>query len=403
MPFWSARAAAARSTRSRLSGTRWASARASAVMPRTPSHVDRTYVVSVRYLQRKLRWMEIPMRTATHDEAVGVDADRVMMHAIVQDRYGAEPESVLRLERVAKPVIGAGEVLVRVHAAGVDRGTWKLMAGVPYLMRVAGFGLRGPKTPVPGWDVAGTVEAAGAEVTGLRPGQEVFGTCPAGTFAEYTHAPASRLAPKPVNLRFEQAAAVPVSATVALQALRDKAKVRPGQHVLIIGASGGVGSSAVQIAKALGAEVTGVCRAAKMDLVRAIGADQVIDYTREDFTDGRHQYDVVIDIGGDRPVRHLRRALTPRGTLVIVGGESERLLGGMGRNLRAFLLSPWVSQRLTAFIARQNRADLMALKDLIESGAITPAIDHAYPLAQAPAALRHLAEGRARGKVVISV
>ena len=343
------------------------------------------------------------MRAATHDEAVDVDADRVMMQAIVQDRYGAEPESVLRLERVAKPVIGAGEVLVRVHAAGVDRGTWKLMAGIPYLMRVAGFGLRGPKTPVPGWDVAGTVEAVGADVTGLRPGQEVFGTCPAGTFAEYTHAPASRLAPKPVNLRFEQAAAVPVSATVALQALRDKARVRPGQRVLIIGASGGVGSFAVQIAKALGAEVTGVCRAAKMDLVRAIGADHVIDYTREDFTDGRHKYDVVIDTGGDRPVRHLRRALTPGGTLVIVGGENERWLGGLGRNLRAFLLSPWVSQRLTAFIARQNRADLIALTGLIESGAITPAIDHVYPLGEAPAAIRQVAEGRARGKVVISI
>ena len=343
------------------------------------------------------------MRTATHDEVASVDADRVMMQAIVQDRYGAEPESVLRLERVAKPAIGAGEVLVRVHAAGVDRGTCKLMAGVPYLMRVAGFGLRGPKTPVPGWDGAGTVEAVGADVADLRPGQEVFGTCPAGTFAEYTHAPASRLAPKPVNLRFEQAAAVPVSATVALQALRDKAKVRPGQHALIIGASGGVGSFAVQIAKALGAEVTGVCRAAKMDLVRAIGADHVIDYTREDFTDGRHKYDVVIDTGGDRPVRHLRRALTPGGTLVIVGGENERWLGGLGRNLRAFLLSPWVSQRLTAFIARQNRADLIALTGLIESGAITPAIDHVYPLGEAPAAIRQVAEGRARGKVVISI
>jgi len=343
------------------------------------------------------------MRTATHDEAVGVDADRVMMQAIVQDRYGAEPESVLRLGRVAKPAIGAGEVLVRVHAAGVDRGTWKLMAGVPYLMRVAGFGLRGPKTPVPGWDVAGTVEAAGADVTDLRPGQEVFGTCPAGTFAEYTHAPASRLAPKPVNLRFEQAAAVPVSATVALQALRDKAKVRPGQHVLIIGASGGVGSFAVQIAKAFGAEVTGVCSTGKVDLVLAMGADHVIDYTREDVTSGRHQYDVVMDIGGNRPVRQLRRALTPRGTLVITGENKDRCSGGMGRNLRAFLMSPWVSQRLTAFIARQNRADLMVLKDLIESGAITPAIDRAYPLAQAPAAIRHLAEGRARGKVVITI
>src|SRR5215469_4091890 len=203
--------------------------------------------------------MEIPMRTATHGEAAAVDADQVTMEAIVQNRYGADPESVLRLERAPKPAIGAGEVLIRVHAAGVDRGTWRLMAGIPYLMRVVGFGLRGPKTPVPGWDMAGTVEAAGTDVTDLRPGQEVFGTCPAGTFAEYTHARASRLAPKPVNLRFEQAAAVPVSAVTALQALRNNAKVRPGQHVLIIGASGGVGSYAVQIAKAFGAEVTGVC------------------------------------------------------------------------------------------------------------------------------------------------
>jgi NADPH:quinone reductase-like Zn-dependent oxidoreductase len=343
------------------------------------------------------------MRTATHGEAAGVDADQVTMQAIVQDRYGADPESVLRLERVAKPAIKSGEVLVRVHAAGVDRGTWRLMAGVPYLIRVLGFGLRGPKTPVPGWDMAGTVEAAGADVTDLRPGQEVFGTCPAGSFAEYTHARASRLAPKPAGLGFEEAAAVPVSATTALQALRDHAKVRPGQHVLIIGASGGVGSYAVQIAKAFGAEVTGVCTTAKMDLVLAMGADHVIDYTREDVTSGRHQYDVVMDIGGSRPVRQLRRALTPRGTLVITGENKDRCFGGMGRNLRAFLMSPWVSQRLTAFIARQNRADLMVLTGLIESGAITPAIDRAYPLSQAPAAIRHLAEGRACGKVVITI
>jgi len=343
------------------------------------------------------------MRTATHSEAAGVGADQVMMQAIVQDRYGADPERVLRLERVAKPAIGAGEVLVRVRAAGVDRGTWRLMAGIPYLMRVMGFGLRGPKTPVPGWDVAGTVEAVGADVTDLRPGQEVFGTCPAGSFAEYTHARASRLAPKPANLSFEQAAAVPVSATTALQALRDNAKVRPGQHVLIIGASGGVGSYAVQIAKAFGAEVTGVCSTAKMDLVLAMGADHVIDYTREDVTSGLHRYDVVMDIGGNRPLRHLRRALTPRGTLVITGENKDRWLGGIGRNMHALLLSPWVSQKLTAFIARQNRADLMVLTDLIESGAITPAIDRAYPLAQAPAAIQHLAEGRARGKVVITI
>jgi NADPH:quinone reductase-like Zn-dependent oxidoreductase len=340
--------------------------------------------------------------TAARDEAVGVDGDQVTMRAVVQGRYGTEPGRVLWLDRVAKPAIGAGEVLVRVHAAGVDRGTWKLMAGIPYLMRAVGFGLRGPKAKVPGLDVAGTIEAVGANVTGLQPGQEVFGTG-RGSFADYARARADRLAPKPVNIGFEQAAAVPVSAITALQALRDKARVRPGQHVLIIGASGGVGSFAVQLAKAFGAEVTGVCGTAKLDLVRAAGADHVIDYTREDVTGGRHRYDVVIDIGGGRPVRQLRRALTPRGTLVITGSENERWLGGIGRNLRAALLSPWVSQRLTAFIARQNGADLLALKDLIESGAITPLIDRAYPLGEAPAAIRHLAEGRARGKVVLTI
>ena len=341
------------------------------------------------------------MRTTVQDEAVGVDTDQATMQAIVQDRYGADPARVLRLDRVAMPTIGAGEVLVRVHAAGVDRGTWKLMTGVPYLMRVAGFGLRGPKAAVPGLDVAGTVEAVGTSVTDLRPGQEVFGTCH-GSFAQYARARADRLAPKPVNLGFEQAAAVPVSATTALQAVRDKAKVRPGQRVLIIGASGGVGSFAVQLAKAFGAEVTAVSGTAKAGLVRAIGADHVIDYTREDVTGGGQRYDVVIDIDGSRPLRHLRRALTPHGTLVRVGATG-RLLGGIDRNLHAVALSPWVSQKLTAFIARQNRADLLVLKDLIESGTITPALDRAYPLGEAPAAIQYLAGGHARGKVVLSV
>jgi NADPH:quinone reductase-like Zn-dependent oxidoreductase len=325
-----------------------------------------------------------------------------MMQAIVQRRYGTVPEDLFRLERIAKPAAGPGEVLVRVRAAGVDRGTWHLMTGLPYLARVVGFGLRAPKFPVPGWAVAGTVEAVGAGATGLRPGDEVFGTC-RGSFAEYVATRASRLAPKPAGLTFEQAAALPISATTALQALRDTAKLQPGQRVLVIGASGGVGTFAVQIAKALGAEVTGACSTAKTDLVRAVGAGHVIDYTREDPAAGDRRYDVVIDIGGDRRPAHLRRALAPHGTLVLTGGEGGRWLGPIGRNIRAQLLSVFVSQRLTAFLARERRADLVTVGDLAASGAITPAIDRAFPLSQAAAALGHLAAGRARGKVVISI
>jgi NADPH:quinone reductase-like Zn-dependent oxidoreductase len=325
------------------------------------------------------------------------------MQAIVQRRYGTAPEDVLRLERTTRPAMADDDVLIRVRAAGVDRGTWHLMTGSPYLMRIVGFGLRTPKNPVPGWAVAGTVEAVGKDVTEVRPGDEVFGTC-RGSFAEYATTKAGRLAPKPVSLTFEQAAALPNSATTALQAVRDKAQVRPGQHVLVIGASGGVGTFAVQIAKALGAEVTGVCSTAKMDLVGAVGADHVIDYTREDPAGGQHRYDAVIDIGGSRRVSRLRRALTRRGTLVLTGGEEGgAVLGGIGRNIGAQLLSPFVSQRLTALVALERRADLMALRDLAESGAITPAIERAYPLSEAAAALRHLADGRVRGKVVLTV
>lgn len=330
-------------------------------------------------------------------------AEPARMQAIVQGRYGTVPEDVLRLERIARPEIKDDEVLVRVRAAGVDRGTWHLMAGLPYAVRMAGFGLRRPKTPVPGSDLAGIVAAVGREVTGVEPGEEVFGTC-RGSFAEYAVARASRLAPKPARLTFEQAASVPTSATTALQALRDQANVRPGQHVLITGASGGVGTFAVQIAKALGAEVTGVCSTAKADLVRSVGADHVIDYTRSDFTDGRNRYDAIIDIAGNRPLARLRRALTPKGTLVITGGEGGGpWLGGTGRNLRAALLSPFVSQKLVAFIARPRRADLVRLSELIESGAVTPAVDRSYPLGEAAAAIRYVAEGRARGKVVLSI
>jgi len=343
------------------------------------------------------------MKAAARPRPESAAAGQVMMQAIVQRRYGATPEDVLRLEQIVRPAMDDDEVLVRVRAAGVDRGTVHLMTGTPYLMRILGFGLRAPKNAVPGWAVAGTVEAVGKKVTGLEPGDEVFGTC-RGSFAQYAAARAGWLAPKPASLTFEQAAAMLGSATTALQALRDKARLRPGQHVLIIGASGGVGTFAVQLAKAFGAEVTGACRTGKTDLVRALGADHVLDYTREDITAGRHRYDVIIDIGGNRPLAHLRRALTPKGTLVITGGENgDALLGGIGRNLRAQLLSPFVSQKLTAFIARQRRADLVTVRDMAHSGAVTPAIDRSYPLSQAAAAVRYLADGHARGKVVIGI
>jgi NADPH:quinone reductase-like Zn-dependent oxidoreductase len=323
--------------------------------------------------------------------------------AIVQDEYGSAPEEVLRLEEIARPVIADDEILVRVRAASVDRGTWHLMAGLAYPIRLAGFGLRRPKALNPGRSLAGTVESAGQAVTGFEPGDEVYGTCD-GSFAHYARARASRLAPKPANLSFEQAAAVPVSALTALQAVRDHAKVQAGQKVLIIGASGGVGTFAVQIAKAFGAEVTGVCSTAKTDLVRAIGADHVIDYTRDDFADAKHRYDVILDIGGNSRLSHLRRALTARGRLVIVGGENGgRWLGGTDRQLRALLLSPLVSQKLGTFIASENAEDLEVLRDLIESGKVAPVIDRTYPLSETPAAIRHVMAGRARGKVVISI
>jgi NADPH:quinone reductase-like Zn-dependent oxidoreductase len=325
------------------------------------------------------------------------------MTAIVQDRYGPAPEKVLRLAEVDRPTIGAGEVLVRVHAASVDRGTWHIMSGLPYPIRLAGFGLRRPKYANPGRSLAGTVEAVGDGVTGFDPGDAVFGIGSA-TFAEDAAAPAGKLAAKPGNVTFEQAAAVPVSGLTALQAVRDHGRVRAGQQVLIIGASGGVGSFAVQIAKSLGAEVAGVASTAKLDLVRALGADSVLDHTREDFADGRRRYDVVLDIGGNARLSRLRRALTPHGRLVIVGGETDgRLLGGSSRQIGAQLVSPFVGQQLGTFIARENTGDLTALRELIGAGVVTPAIDRSYPLAETGVAIRHLLDGRVRGKVVVSV
>lgn len=329
--------------------------------------------------------------------------DEQTMQAIVQDRYGTEPEEVLRLARVERPTIGDDEVLVRVDAAGVDRGTWHLMAGLPYPVRLAGYGLRAPKTPVPGLDLAGSVEAVGREVTEFEPGDEVFGIGN-GSFAEYVGAPAAKLASRPAKLSAEQAAAVPVSGLTALQAVRDQAGVQAGDEVLILGASGGVGTYAVQIAKAHGAVVTGVCRTSKVDLVRALGADHVVDYTREDALAGDRRHDAIIDIGGNSPLSRLRRTLTPSGTLVIVGGETDgRWLGGTDRQLRALLLSPFVSQKLGTFVSSENAEDLRVLTELVESGAVAPAIDRTYPLSEAPAAIRHLTGGRARGKVVLTV
>ena len=324
------------------------------------------------------------------------------MKAVVQDTYGSA--DVLELRDIDKPVAGDDDVLVRVHAAGVDPGVWHLMTGLPYLVRIMGYGLRTPKVGIRGRDVAGRVEAAGANVTRFRPGEEVFGICD-GSFAEYVCARAGKLAAKPVNLSFEQAAAVPISALTALQALRDTGKAQPGQKVLVIGAAGGVGSFAVQLAKAFGAEVTGVCSTTKVDLVRSIGADHVVDYTREDFAGGARRYDLIVDTAGRRSLSCLRRALTGRGTLVIVGGEGGgRWLGGFDRQiLRAPILSVFARQALRPVVAKERSEDLVVLKDLIEAGKVTPVIDRAYPLREAPEAIRHLEQGHARGKVVITV
>jgi NADPH:quinone reductase-like Zn-dependent oxidoreductase len=322
------------------------------------------------------------------------------MKAIVQDVYGS-PE-VLNLREIDKPDVGDDETLVRVHAAGVDRGVWHLMTGLPYLARLA-FGLRAPKNPVLGMDVAGVVEAVGKNVTRFRPGDEVFGVGK-GTFAEYACAPEDKLAPKPENLTFEQAAVVAISGLTALQGLREHGRVEPGQEVLIVGASGGVGTFAVQIAKALGAHVTGVCSPTKLDIVRSIGADQVIDYTREDFADGGRRWDVILDIGGSSSLKRLRRTLTPQGTLVIVGGEGGgRWLGVVNRLLRAHLLFPFVSQKLRTFVSSENHEDMIFFKDLIESGKVTPVIDKTYPLNEVPEAIRYLEKGRAKGKIVVTV
>jgi len=321
------------------------------------------------------------------------------MRAIVQDRYGSA--DALRLASTARPRVADRQVLLRVHAAGLDRGVWHQMTGRPYLGRLA-FGVRRPRNPVPGTDVAGTVVAVGSAVTKFSVGDEVFGFG-RGSFAEYAAAGEDKLAHKPVNTTFEQAATVPVSAATALQALSDVGRIRSGQQILIIGASGGVGSYAVQLAKAFGAEVTGVCSTGKLDLVQSLGADYVIDYTGADFAEAAPRYDLILDIAGNPSLSRLRKALTPTGTAVIVGGEASGNWTGMSRQLRAVAMSPLVGQRLTMFVAKQRSSDLERLAELIGAGVVTPSVDRIYPLERVPEAMRYLEGGKVRGKLAISM
>ncbi len=330
----------------------------------------------------------------------GVTTSEQTMLAIVQNTYGTA--DVLQLERIERPEIAETEVLVRVHAAGVDRGTLHLTTGTPYLMRVIGFGFRRPKNRVAGVDVAGTVVAIGAKVTQFVVGDEVFGMS-RGSFAEYAAAREDKLARKPAGCTFPQVAVVGISGGTALQALA-AGGVAVGQRVLIVGASGGVGSFAVQLAKAAGANVTGVCSTEKLELVSSLGADQVVDHTREDFADGAHRYDLIIDIAGNASLSRLRRALTPTGTAVIVGGESKgNLTGGIGRQLRALILTPFIGQRLTGLGSKERASDLEVLAEHLAAGTVTPSIDRTYPLAQVPDAVRRLAAGQVRGKTAITI
>ncbi len=319
------------------------------------------------------------------------------MQAIVQERYGSP--DVLVPRDIERPDIGDGEVLVRVRAASIHVGDVIVMRGSPYLMRLA-TGLRKPTHQVPGTDIAGIVEAVGKEVTGLRPGDPVFGWC-MGAFAEYASASEDHLVLKPTNLTFDQAAAVGVSATTALQLLRDDGQLQPGQRVLINGASGGVGTFAVQIAKALGAEVTGVCSTRNVELVRAIGADHVIDYTKEDFRKGGPRYDLILDNVGDHSMSATRRALTADGKLLSNGGGHAG--GAVGRVIRLAIVSTFVRQQGKPSVKVQNRADLQVLKTLVEAGKVLPVIDGAYPLRETPRAIGHVATGHARGTVVLAI
>ncbi len=323
------------------------------------------------------------------------------MRAIVQDRFG--PPDVLRLADTDLPEAGSDDVLVRVHAAGLNPYDWHVLRGDPLVARLMGVGLTKPKARVAGIDAAGVVEAAGANVRGLRNGDEVLGFC-RGAFAEYACAAADVVVPKPASLTFEQAAAVPIAATTALRGIRDVGEVTAGQRVLVNGAGGGVGTYAVQIAAALGAEVTGVCSTRNAGLVRSIGAARVVDYTTEDFTDGRTHYDVILDNVSSLPLTRLRGALTPKGTLVLNGGGSPgHVFGPVAGIVRAVVASAFVSQRPRPLLSRQNREELLAVTGLIQDGKLTPVVDRTYPLAETAEGLRHVEQGHARGKVVVTV
>jgi NADPH:quinone reductase-like Zn-dependent oxidoreductase len=336
-------------------------------------------------------------------EIRGTATETTTMKAIVQDRYGSS--EVLELRNIDKPLIRDNEVLIRVRAAAVNPGDWAIMGGLPYIARPV-YGMGKPKNRVRGTDVAGEVEAVGASVTRFRPGDEVFGSSKqlGGAFAEYAAVSQDALAPKPANLTFEQAAAVPMAGYVALQALRDHGKVQAGQKVLVNGAAGGIGTFAVQIAKSLGAEVTGVTSTRNVDLVRSIGADHVIDYTKEDFTRTGQHYDFILDNVANHSLSDLRRALAPRGMLVPNGGGFDhRWVASGGRLISAKLSFAFVSQRLATFIVSPNQENLVVLTALIETGKVTPVIDRAYPLSETRQALDHVGGGHARGKVVVTV
>jgi NADPH:quinone reductase-like Zn-dependent oxidoreductase len=343
------------------------------------------------------------MNRRTHAPAPAESAEtataRDTMRAVVQRRYGTS--EVLHLSRVPRPVVHDDQVLVQVRAAGLDRGTEHLMTGKPYAMRL-GFGIRRPRNPVPGRDVAGTVVEVGSKVSRFSPGDEVYGVAP-GSFAEYAVAGEDKLASKPAGLSFAEAAALPISAGTALQALTDAGRVEAGQSVLVTGASGGVGSYAVQLARSLGAEVTGVCSTGKVDHVAALGAHHVLDRTREDWADGTRRYDLILDIAGNPSLRRLRRALAPRGTVVFVGGEDAGAVTGMSRQLRGALVSPFLPQRFVLFLARERGSDYERLTRLVEAGDLAPSLDRTFPLERAVEAMRLLESGEVRGKVALTV
>jgi NADPH:quinone reductase-like Zn-dependent oxidoreductase len=353
--------------------------------------------MSKRALRRKRAASSVLIRD--QEVAVMSNDDATTMKALTQDRYGSA--DVLQVRDIERPSAGDGQVLVRVIAAGMDRGAWHFMTGEPYLMRLLGFGFRAPKVAVPGTSFAGVVEAIGHGVTGYQPGDEVYGAT-RGTFAEYAVAPTGKIAPKPPQISFEQASVLPYPTFVALQALRDRGHVQPGQRVLVVGASGAVGTVAVQLAVAFGADVTGVCSSGHTDLVRSLGAKDVIDYTTQDFADGSRHFDLILDIGGRTPVVRLRRALSRSGTLVILGGEGDRWIGGIQRQLWAGIMSPLVSQKLVAFVAKEQARDLLEMNELVAAEKVTPVLGPTFPLSDGAAAITAFEKGDTKGRIVIS-